>query len=293
MYSWSLGVEEQFYILWPWILIVCNRISRRRGLQLFIFSIASVSLALAQGALNRHPRFAFYELPPRAWEFALGALISIPAVHLGLARMSERGRGLVALGGLVLIFSAILLYKDSTPFPGLTAMVHCVGTALFILFSNETRFARAVSLGSGGNRWPNVLLPVSVAWPVLVISRPVLSRELSAYERLLLLVSVFAISWLSWRFVERPLRSRRAAYSLKPYQWVGLGIGVASAFAAAGLTLHISHGFPSRVPSEPAWLTAADRDAAAFQESACLARGVDLPPVAPCLLGRKNPKPII
>ena len=143
LHTWSLAVEEQFYILFPPALFIVYRVFRRTAHMLILFALA-ISLAFSTWAVTRHPHAAFYLAPSRAWELLLGAVISLelaPRVARYVARTA------LSLIGLVAITVSIFLFDPTTPFPGLAAVLPCLGTALVIHAEREelTCVGRALS----------------------------------------------------------------------------------------------------------------------------------------------------
>jgi peptidoglycan/LPS O-acetylase OafA/YrhL len=137
LHTWSLAVEEQFYLFVPLLLAGLFRLPklRSRRVLLLLFGIGFViSLALSIIAVPRMPAAAFYLLPTRAWELLAGSIIAIlPTVSL-----SRPLRELLCWTGFALILIPCFLYTKQTPFPGLAALPPCLGTALFIWVSGST-----------------------------------------------------------------------------------------------------------------------------------------------------------
>ena len=144
LHTWSLAVEEQFYLGYPLVLIVLYRWSTRTAVAV-LFAMAAVSLIIAEWGVWHHPTATFYLLPPRACELLLGGLlVYCPEPH----RIGQTWRELGSWIGLALVVFAGVGYSTDTSFPGLTAMVPCVGTGLIIYLNTlqPTRLARILSL---------------------------------------------------------------------------------------------------------------------------------------------------
>ncbi|PXA98275.1 acyltransferase, partial [Nostoc sp. 3335mG] len=127
LHTWSLAVEEQFYILWPIIAAALVGTGRKRALPIFVWATVIMSLALAAYMVRADPSQAFYLLPSRAWELGLGALLAVrglPAIR------SNAVREALAVAGILLIVVPMALYTEETPFPGLAAVPPCLGTFL-------------------------------------------------------------------------------------------------------------------------------------------------------------------
>lgn len=131
LHTWSLAVEEQFYILFPLILLMAWRFGRR-GLILTLACIFVICLAAAQWTAYHSPAAAFYLLPTRGWELVLGALIAIYLQDSG----GVSGKAWLSLAGLGLILFSVFVFSDKTPSPSLSTLVPDCGTALIILFTS-------------------------------------------------------------------------------------------------------------------------------------------------------------
>jgi peptidoglycan/LPS O-acetylase OafA/YrhL len=212
LHTWSLAVEEQYYILFPLIVLAFwRRRSDRLGLSVII--IGAGSLILAHFGATIYPAATFFLLPTRLWELAIGALIAIYALysHDG-GKLSQVGmalRNLLSSVGLLSIFLAVFLFDHSTPFPSLWALLPTLGTALVIGFATpNTLVGRILGLpifvGIG------LISYSAYLWhqPVLALARHRALKDLTSAESILLIGVVFILSYLSWRFVEKPFRNK-------------------------------------------------------------------------------------
>jgi peptidoglycan/LPS O-acetylase OafA/YrhL len=246
LHIWSLGIEEQFYILFPLILVLVARYLPRRALAvvggLSLASLGANMLAIhVGGALP-----AFFLLPARAWELGAGALLALPP----LSQVSHaRGARWFAASGLLLIVIGMLHPVDSIWW--LPAAVPAVlGTVLLLLAGNraETVITRALRLK------PLVfvgLISYSLYlwhWPIIVFSQYYLVRPLTAVEGSLALAAMTACAALSWWFIERPFRGKRI-----PILTVRLAAaGGMLLLAAAAAVILRTHGLPGRLGAEAA-----------------------------------------
>jgi peptidoglycan/LPS O-acetylase OafA/YrhL len=207
LHTWSLAVEEQYYVLFPLFLMLFWKLGQRWIL--FMLALVFVtSLALAQWALYARPDAAFYLLPTRSWELLMGAFT---AFYLSSTNRIDLGKvvGEVAGGfGVFLIFYAVFNYSKSTPFPGVYALIPTIGTVLIILFATQHTYVgkfvgNRVFVGMG------LISYSAYLWhqPVLAFARHgfVNIDQLAA---LLLIAFVIFISLLSWKFVEQPFREK-------------------------------------------------------------------------------------
>lgn len=256
LHTWSLGVEEQFYILFPLILSLLFRGSRRVALAMLGLA-ALLSLALAELG----PRAAaFYLAPSRAWELLLGAFLALGVVP---APARKGMRDALSLAGLGLIAWSVVRLSPDTWFPGLAALPPCLGAALVIyagasgtsLGGRLLSFAPLVFVG---------LISYSLYlwhWPLLVFARSYAARDLTTLEAAAVLALSGVVAALSWRWIERPFRGRRSVLS-RPRLFATTG-AVAAATVAAGLALHLSHGLPGRLPTSAMRLADGVRERAA------------------------------
>jgi peptidoglycan/LPS O-acetylase OafA/YrhL len=202
LHTWSLAVEEQFYFLWPLILILVCRWGKK-ALGFAIGTIAVVSLIGSEIMTRTYPSAAFYLMPPRMWELLLGALVLFcPTLRRSL---------LLGYMGLALILASAFAYTPQTPFPGLSALAPCLGTALIILAPATSRFSVRAIL----SRPPVVYVGKASYsiylwhWPLLVFARISLGKDFSYAAQGSIVLASLAIGSLSYEFVEMPIRSRR------------------------------------------------------------------------------------
>jgi len=205
LHTWSLAVEEQFYILFPLILMLAAR-SRRRPFAETMLIIAIGSFALSVYGSFQLPAATFYLLPTRAWELLLGALLFLMHGKITTNRWLEEAAGWV---GLILIVGSIFFYDAFTRFPGRAALPPCLGTALLI-FSSETRLSRVGRFLA----WKPIVFIGLISyslylwhWPLLVFSKYPANTQSWKMSSLLLLAS-FVLAILSWKFIETPFRKR-------------------------------------------------------------------------------------
>lgn len=256
LHMWSLGVEEQFYLVWPLLLILSLRWRRGRHAGHAMLALALVSLAATWALTNRSPTPAFFLMPARVYEFAIGAgCVWIEARRVGRPMRGLRAVQLIVGIGLMLI--AIVSFNARTAFPGVAALIPTIGAALVILAGRPGRLDGLLSNAAAvaiGRRSYSLYL---VHWPVLVIwslARGPLERgPLSTGELVAALLVTAALTQLQYHLVENRFRMRRAAARMpgqvRPQRaWPVLSLSVS--VAAAGALLVAADGLPQRIPHD-------------------------------------------
>lgn len=230
LHTWSLAVEEQYYIFFPPLLALIWRWGRR-ALVPFILIVFAISLAVAEIVLRFDAPAAFYMLPTRAWELAIGGLAAL-VMLAGRWSPSRLHAQLGSLVGLALIFLSLVVIDEASPFPGLAALLPTLGTVLVVLFALEGTLAcRILSLplmvGIG------LISYSAYLWhqPLFVFARHYYLLDTPTIVILGLIALTFLLAYCSWRFVEAPFRargliSRKAIFAMS-------GMGMAALFAIA------------------------------------------------------------
>ena len=223
LHTWSLGVEEQFYIFVPLILFAIAKWSRSKYTPWLLF-LSVASLALSVWALTHAPTANFYLLPTRFWELALGALAAISLPSRDIPRPTREIIGAVGIG---LIIYSITMLTDETPFPGWNALFPCLG-AVALLYAGgcgRSAFSSFLSIK------PLVFVgKISYSlylwhWPLFALARYQASRELTLLETSAVLLASLILAVVSWRYVETPLRKNTAFFGTR-FIFAGSGISI-------------------------------------------------------------------
>jgi peptidoglycan/LPS O-acetylase OafA/YrhL len=243
LHTWSLGVEEQFYIFVPFLVLALERLLPKRWHVPVIVVFSIISFAGCVWLTRTATNAAFYLLPPRAWELGLGGAIAIwsPPVHR-IRWLSEA----LCLGGIAAILYATLAFSDATPFPGWAAAIPTVGTAAI--------------LGTGGRSGSTVEQLLSTRpfsfvgkisyslylwhWPVIVAFTYGAVHPATWDRSLIAVATAFALAVFSWKYVEQPFRTGQL---LRTPRSLFLTAAIASgATVGYGLILHHENGFAGR-----------------------------------------------
>ena len=242
LHFWSLSVEEQFYLVWPALIVFLTwrgGSSRRLIAALLLGVVASFALSL--WLTDASPSRAFYLLPTRVWQLGVGGLLALAGV-MGTSRRA----GAIAWAGLAVVALAGVVLSAETPYPGLAALLPTAG-AVALLYggaapSGPVRLLTAAPLRLLGKISYSLYL---WHWPLLVLPLLFLERALSGVEIVVAVAAAIVVSWVSWRFVEQPFRygdrSRRAT------SWSAIRAGVAGILSVALFTQGLAAALPSTV----------------------------------------------
>jgi len=224
LHTWSLGVEEQFYLFWPWLFLFLLGIWRwqkapfdRRRLAIGLIVVLSVSLGFGVYWSYASPEVGFYLMPGRIWEFALGALAFLLREHVGAVNHKGlaawfrclQGRSLLNSLGFILILLAAVSFSGGLHYPGFLALLPALGSTLILLDTPEQRpdsFVSKIILGQSSLQFlGNVSYSLYLwHWPVLVLAGQIFGQ--SWYLRLVAVTFSVVLAALTYFWVERPIR---------------------------------------------------------------------------------------
>ncbi|HML30128.1 MAG TPA: acyltransferase family protein, partial [Hyphomicrobium sp.] len=269
LHTWSLGIEEQFYIVFPLLLMAVVR-WWPRALAPVVWLALAASLAASIFFLPAHPMATFYLLHTRAWELLAGAIVALGL----LPRPASRSQSEIAAAlGLALIAVAIFAYTSKTPFPGAAALLPCIGTALAIWAGQgSSERGNAVAIGTRVLTFRPLILLGLISyslylwhWPLIVFTKVMTSARLEGPERIALVVAAIILATATWYFIEQPFR-RRGASGFAPraiFRAGTLGLGALAASAAILISLN---GMPHRFPQAVLEIASAQADASPLRE---------------------------
>ena len=240
LHTWSLGVEEQFYIFYPLIVMLVLKFSRRAFPSLLLIGVL-ISLSLSIWLTPRYPNASFYLLHTRAWELLLGAL----AAHYLSQHKPAEDEALSLLGFAAIIVS-VIGFPENIPYPYFYAVLPCVGTALILIYGRSgTMVARLLSwkifVGIGLVSYSAYL------WhqPVFAFARTVSIKEPPASLYGVLSGVTMVLAYLSWRYVEQPFRNRS---TLSRGQILFFSATSSAMLVCVGFSIYCFNGLPDRIP---------------------------------------------
>jgi peptidoglycan/LPS O-acetylase OafA/YrhL len=242
---WSISVEEQFYLIYPLLLIAVTRY-RLPYRRLTLVVLAAVSLALCIWASHYMPGANYFFAPTRAWELLLGATLAIGGTPRIGHRIVTEG---LAVAGLLGIAIVVHLYTAETLYPGSAAMLPCLATAALL----ATGSSRQPALVNRMLSWPPLVFVGLISYSLYLWHQPLLVfvnyyriAPLTPSASAVPLAVTLLVAAASWRLIERPVRAR---VFMKSTRMLLVGVGAGSAgILLAGLVLWTSDGFPRRFP---------------------------------------------
>jgi peptidoglycan/LPS O-acetylase OafA/YrhL len=252
LHFWSLAVEEQFYLVWPWLLLLVTRRARRTGRSLTapllvgLAVVALPSLWWSTVQTESAPGWAYFSTFTRAWELAVGGALVM--VLPQLRRMPRAAAALLGWGGALAVLWACLRFAETMPFPGAAALVPVLGTAALVAAGSRLPDAGASRLLShpvlvhiGGVSYSWYLWH----WPLLVFAAILVGGELTLWQALPVVVLSYAVATLSRRFVEEPFH-HSAALARHPDRALRLGAVCTAVGVLAGLVLVVPSALAAR-----------------------------------------------
>ena len=245
LHTWSLAVEEQFYILYPLLLWLIMR-HARKWLRETLGALALLSFLFSLYYIKQDTSAVFYFFHLRAWELLIGGLL---AVHAVPGKVAPSLRESLAVIGFILILGSMLIYTHDTVFPGASALLPTLGSALIIYSGMEGESL----VGKMLSQPPFVFIgKISYSlylwhWPMIIFGRYYLIQEPTTSQVLVMISASMVLSAFSWLVVEKPFRSK--SFLPAPGIFVFAGSVMAIALAISG-TIHFKNGLPGRFPPE-------------------------------------------
>ena len=290
LHLWSLGIEEQFYLFYPPLLVLLAKRWRTRAAWTLAV-LALVSLLASEIASRFFALAGFYLLPFRAWELLVGGCLALSSARLD--RVGPRSGSALALLGLALIVGPILWVTPAIRAPILSTFVPALGAALVLAFASQRNFCGQL-LSLRPIRFVGLVSYSAYLWhqPVLSLMRVQPYGEVPHAKALAVVLSL-VLAVLSWRLVERPFR--RGRLSGHPFRTAGVGMALCATCAAALLT--VQRAGPSTIPTYhrvhqvgPDLVRWAEQAVPSF---ACNGRLIADPRVASCHFGAQGPTKLL
>ena len=212
IHYWSLAVEEQFYVVWPLLILLFSTFAKRLNNKIILtYLVAAITISSFIFSIYQteaSPIWAFYSLPTRAWELGLGALlVLLPPI---------KAKKFVGLIGFLLIILSAFIFNESTAFPGVNAALPVLGTVLLIATINSwPPFLNDVANSRLFQWLGEISYPLYLwHWPLLVLPSTYFARPLEIYERLIAIAATILFADLTHRFIEEPYRNKKLLPSL-------------------------------------------------------------------------------
>lgn len=244
IHMWSLAVEEQYYIIFPFLVMIAAG-ARKSWLPWIMGSVFVVSFAACIYVTRDQPLAAFFLTPLRAWELLAGVFIAMyQRPWLAALDRIRLARPAIELAGLSAVIGSIFLFDSTTAFPGAAAAIPVFGTAALILTSTQTSLVGRV-LASRPMVAVGLISYSAYLWhqPLYALSRVYGVVERGPWVYGVLILATLVLAWLSWRFVEQPFRDRKRIGRLRIYLLFFILSGL---LVAGGLVGHFAKGFPHR-----------------------------------------------
>jgi len=243
LHTWSLAVEEQFYIFFPILLWLIHRYARDR-MFLVLVPLALLSFVINVWGAHHMAAFTFFMAPTRVWELFAGALLALDAVP---AVAHRPAREVLAWLGFALIVYAVFALTPDSVFPGWNALLPVAGAALLIQFGQDTSAGWLLS-----RKLPVFIGLISYSlylwhWPIIVFSEYYLVQKLSGWGTIAAIAVSLAVATVSWRYVERPFRVKGLIPRRRIFQGAATAMASMVVLSAAGV---LSNGWAARFPAE-------------------------------------------
>ncbi|GAB5455392.1 MAG: acyltransferase family protein [Henriciella sp.] len=289
LHTWSLGVEEQFYLLFPALILLVSKFAERWLVKLIVLAVAA-SFLLSLYTSTRYISASFFLLPTRAWELGLGVLLALNFVR---SPHNRSEREIASAIGLAAVFGSILFLDKTYSMPGPWAAPACIGTSLLIwaglgaerdelpIPNRLLLFRPMVFIG---------LLSYSLYlwhWPIFSLAAYSSLEPLTGPQKLALLGFTFGVSFLSWKFVETPMRRGTHIWPTVRDRYIGSGLAMA-ACAILAVTLVGTQGLPSRFASNVVEYSAARNDFSPVRDRCHASGTADMPYDEACTFGPKQ-----
>ena len=247
--TWSLGVEEQFYLAIPLLMVLLMRVRQKLVLPAILFTCA-ISLSLAVVLLHTYPSMVFYMLPPRAWELGAGVALAVAELTLKGFAIPTSWSPLVSTTGLALLVTPMFLLGPTTPFPGAAALPSVLGAAMLLIsptsWINEKLLCSPVSVFIGRISYSFYLWH----WPLLTFGRIIYGGKMPPVLTACVIAGAFGAAVFSYRFVEQPLRQSSEAPGPLLIRYGVVGFALLATCALIWLSQGVARRYPDLAQME-------------------------------------------
>jgi peptidoglycan/LPS O-acetylase OafA/YrhL len=243
LHTWSLSIEEQYYVIYPFFLLLCWRLGKTSILVILVV-VFIVSFGIAQWGSNNYPHANFYLLVTRGWELLVGAFVAFYLSKNSTVRETNLTAQIASLIGILLVMFSVFYFGRDTPFPSAYTLVPTIGTALIILFAIDgtlvnsllrIRFLVIIGLASySAYLWHQ---------PILAFSRHLGISTTDVGTIFAVGTLIIALSFISYRYVETPFRNKLVVSS--HMLWLA-SAGSVIAFIILSVATHSNDGFKGR-----------------------------------------------
>lgn len=284
LHTWSLGVEEQFYLVFPLLAVILARHTGKPFRWLLTLCLASFVAAVL--ATSHDATAAFYLPWYRGWEFLAGALVA----YIDRDKIKPALANLLSISGFILMMGWVCFYKESYVFPGIGALGAVLGTAMTILGSGQANWVNKLLSSRPLVRLGDMSYSVYLAhWPVVCLIGMFFPLERRSHQLVALVLSI-VLGYFCWRLIEQPVLKRyRPARSAAGWLFVP-GIFALTAALIASIS-YGAEGLWQRNPMAVRYLQPAPNERAMFREGQCFLSyrfGFETYDKRTCLLGNVN-----
>lgn len=252
LHTWSLAVEEQFYLFFPLVLVVCWHWMRRR-LMLVVTVIALISLVLAIQQVARRPSFVFFQLAPRVWELLAGALVALYLSRSAVSRLTRAAREWGSAVALVLVLASFFVFNKMPSAWALNNIVPVVGVCLLLVLGQGQEITVVGRLLSHKALvFMGVISYSAYMWhqPLFAYVRYVGTRHNTDWMWMGLVGLSLAVGYASYRYIERPFRRPGSLSSRVVLTRSAIALALMVLVATVVIQLQ---GFPARLPHGIEW----------------------------------------
>ena len=247
LHTWTLSIEEQFYLIWPISLLILTRKKPKAQLLplMFLLIASFLSLFAAELMISKSPQTAFFLLPFRIYEFAIGSAL---VWFINKDQLSTKFHEVLVLMGLAMIIGSFFIIDEKSRFPGLISLLPCIGTGLIIFSGKKTKVSSVIlsckPLVFTGLISYSLYL---VHWPLIVFFKKIYGEALNLPSQILLIVISFILAICMYKFIETPFRRSDGVlklFNLK--QKFIIFTAIAIFIASLSLVIWKKNGFPER-----------------------------------------------